>query len=158
MAIQVFITGGLGFLGTAVTETFLDAGYSVTSFDANTVSVETKVRFKRAIADGRIIFLQGDIGDRERVEELVADSGPGPIIHLAGILTTGCDLNPRLALEVNLHGTRNLFEAAIRRNGGRVVLASTISVYGRDLPQPIDESMATDPDAFQKPALHPGQR
>jgi nucleoside-diphosphate-sugar epimerase len=98
---------------------------------------------------GKADFRQGDIRDRKLISDLVAESGTtDPIVHLAGILTAGCDRDPQAAVAVNWGGTYNVLEAALANGKRRVVLASTIGVYGRGLPQPIKEHMATEPDGW----------
>ncbi len=139
----VLITGGAGFLGYYVIREFLDAGYDVLSFDYAPPS-ESVVK---AVGD-RVTFETGDIRDRELVARLIGDSGDDAIVHLAGILTTGCDRDPDAAMAINVNGTRYVLEAARAHGMRRVVIASTISVYGRGLPQPIDETMATEPDGW----------
>ncbi len=139
----VLVTGGAGFLGYYVIREFLDAGYEVLSFDFS----EPSDTVRQALKD-RVTFEKGDIRDRDLVRSLVQKTGSDPIIHLAGILTTGCDRDPDLAMAVNVNGARDIFDAAQKTANRRVVMASTISVYGRGLPQPIDETMPTEPDGW----------
>jgi nucleoside-diphosphate-sugar epimerase len=89
------------------------------------------------------------VRDRAAVKAVVERAGtPDPIVHLAGILTAGCDLDPGTAMQVNLLGFQHVLDAALSVGKNRVVLSSTIGVYGRDLPQPIDETMRTEPDGW----------
>ena len=133
------ITGGAGFFGRSVTRHFIEKGYEVLAFDFTPMigSLPNGVRFR-----------EGDIRDRESVHSLVEEAGDDPIVHLAGILTTACDSDPERAMAVNVGGLRNLCDAALACGGRRIVMASTISVYGRGLPQPIDETMPAEPDGW----------
>ena len=139
----VVITGGAGFIGPVLTNEFLAAGYKVISFDRAAPSE----KFQRAWGD-RVTCVQGDIRDRELVRSLIKEGGADPIVHLAGILTAGCDRDPDLALAVNVHGAHTVLEAAREFGLRRVVVASTIGVYGQNLPQPIKESWPTEPDGW----------
>jgi UDP-glucose 4-epimerase len=139
----VLVTGGAGFLGSYVIREFLDAGYEVFSFDYSEPSETVQEDLK-----DRVTFEKGDIRDRDLVRSLVHKTGNDPIVHLAGILTTGCDRDPDLAVAVNVNGARDLFDAAQKAGNRRVVMASTISVYGRGLQQPIDETMPAEPDGW----------
>jgi UDP-glucose 4-epimerase len=140
----VLITGGAGFIGPAVTNEFLNAGYDVVSFDRAAPAEKWLAQW-----GNRVEFVQGDIQDRDLVWSLIEKSGTkDPIVHLAGILTAGCDRDPDLALAVNVGGARTVLEGALRNGKRRVVLASTISVYGPNLPQPITEDMPTEPDGW----------
>jgi nucleoside-diphosphate-sugar epimerase len=93
-------------------------------------------------------YVQGDVQDREVVLSLVGQTGSEPIVHLSGIVTAGCDRDPGAALAVNVLGMRNVLDAACAAGRRRVVFSSTIAVYGRGLPQPIDETMPTEPDGW----------
>lgn len=139
----VVITGGAGFIGPALTNEFLAAGYRVLSFDRAAPSEKVQ----RAWGD-RVAFVQGDIRDRELVRSLIKEGGTDPIVHLAGILTAGCDRDPDLAMAINVHGAQTVLEAAREYGLRRVVVASTIGVYGQNLPQPIKESWPTEPDGW----------
>lgn len=99
---KILVTGGNGFLGKAVVHKLLDRGHTPIVFD------------RKVPAD---IF--GDIKDTEAVNEAVYNSDA--VIHLAGLLGTAeLTNNPRLAVEVNILGTLNVFEA-IRAHHKRAV-------------------------------------
>jgi nucleoside-diphosphate-sugar epimerase len=142
--VAVLITGGAGFIGAALAERFLGQGYGVLAFDA----VDPREAVTRRWA-GKVDFVKGDIRDRKLIASLVERSGrKDPIVHLAGMLTAGCDRDPEAAMAVNVGGCFNVLEAAREHGLRRVVLASTIGVYGRGLPQPIEETMPTEPDGW----------
>ncbi len=140
---MVLVTGATGFIGATLVAKFAKLG-PVLACDFRNPSADsgrewgTAVRFERC-----------DVRDAATVERLVREAGPeGPIVHLAGVLTAGCDLDPALAIEVNLKGFHHVVESAKNSGKGPVVLASTIGVYGRGLPQPINETMGTEPDGW----------
>jgi nucleoside-diphosphate-sugar epimerase len=139
----VFVTGAGGFLGRSLVNTLIARDQKVLAFDyASPPDTQLEVW------KGKAEFRQGDIRDAQTVAALIAESGAGdPVIHLAGILTAGCDRDPAAAIAVNLGGTRNVLEGALAQ-GRRVVFASTIGVYGRGLPQPITEDMKLEPDGW----------
>ena len=140
----VFITGAGGFLGQTLVSTLIEQGKDVLAFDFTVPKDEVLARWK-----GKAEFRQGDIRDSKLIAELVEQSGTAdPIIHLAGILTAGCDRDPRAAIEINMTGTCNVLESALKNGKRRVVFASTIGVYGRGLPQPIAEDMPLEPDGW----------
>jgi nucleoside-diphosphate-sugar epimerase len=141
---SVFVTGAGGFLGQTLVNTLISQGKAVLAFDYAAPKAETLARWK-----GKAEFRQGDIRDAKLVADLMAQSGTtDPVIHLAGILTAGCDRDPHAAIEINVGGTCNVLEAALNNGGRRVVFASTIGVYGRGLPQPLTEDMPLEPDGW----------
>jgi nucleoside-diphosphate-sugar epimerase len=145
---NVLVTGANGFLGGYVTRQFLDLGCNVTAFDFVDRDDRIESKFHRETAEGRLRFIRGDIRKPDQVRRAVQESGEGPIVHLAGILTIGSDKDPDRAIEVNFNGTHHVLEAALAHGNRRVVFGSTISVHGRGLPQPITENMPTEPDGW----------
>jgi nucleoside-diphosphate-sugar epimerase len=144
----VLVTGAGGFLGQTLVNTLLAQGKQVLGFDYTAPPDATLAKWQ-----GKAEFVKGDIRDAALIAELTKKSGSAdPIIHLAGVLTAGCDRDPQAAMTINVGGTHNVLEAAIA-NGKttpprRVVFASTIGVYGRGLPQPITEDMKKEPDGW----------
>jgi UDP-glucose 4-epimerase len=140
----VFVTGAGGFLGQSLVNTLIAAGKEVLAFDYNAPPEAVLAGWK-----GKAEFRKGDIRDAGLIAQLVRESGEkDPVIHLAGILTTGCDRDPHAAIGINVGGTYNVLEAARACGMRRVVFASTISVYGRGLPQPITENMPLEADGW----------
>jgi len=81
-----------------------------------------------AMATGRVELVEGDIRDAKLVDDLTA--GKDLVFHQAAIRITQCAEEPRLALEVLVDGTFNVVEAAARHQVGKLVAASSASVYG----------------------------
>jgi len=80
-------------------------------------------------------YRRGDILDRAAVEGLVADADA--VVHLAFVIVAGRGESR----EINLTGSRNVFEAAAAAGAKRLVYTSSVAAYGfhRDLPELIDE-------------------
>lgn len=87
----------------------------------------------------KVEYRRGDILDRESVEELVEDADV--VVHLAFAIVAGRGETR----EVNLTGSRNVFEAAAAAGAKRLVYTSSVAAYGfhRDLPRMIDEDEPT---------------
>ena len=82
----------------------------------------------RALASGRVHLIEGDLRDRDLVHDL--SRGKDIVFHQAAIRITQCAEEPRLALEVLVDGTFNVLEAASAQRVGKLVAASSASVYG----------------------------
>jgi len=83
-------------------------------------------------------YLQGDVLDRDAVDELVA--GADAVVHLAfAIMGAGASDGRR----VNLEGSRNVFAAAVRAGVPRLVYTSSVAAYGfhPDNPSPLTEEV-----------------
>jgi UDP-glucose 4-epimerase len=123
----ILITGGAGLIGSHIADLLIreDVG--------EIVILDNFVRGSRqnlaaAFASGKIRVVEGDIRNRELVMDLM--DGVDLVFHQAAIRITRCAEEPRLALEVLVDGTFNVIEAAHRRGVGKIVAASSASVYG----------------------------
>lgn len=115
---SVLVTGGRGFVGRALVRVLRREGNSVVSLDqAGARSLER---------DETVC----DITDAGELQQVFEAQGIGGIIHLAAILPTAAQREPLLATRVNVGGSLSLFEMARTFGVRRVVLGSSLSVYG----------------------------
>jgi len=123
----VLVTGGTGFIGSSVAQGFLEEGHDVVAYD---VSTDPRILDNLGIADD-VTVRRGDVSDSLDVIQAVRETGATHIVHLAGLLTSTAESNPRAALEVNVEGTNNVFEAArtFSDQVERVAWASSAAVY-----------------------------
>jgi UDP-glucose 4-epimerase len=124
---RVLVTGGGGAIGSNVTDELVLAGAE------EVVVLDNFVRGRRenlswALANGPVRLVEGDIRDQALVAELT--QGIDLVFHLAAIRITQCAEEPRLALEVLVDGTYNVFEAAANAGVRKVIASSSASVYG----------------------------
>jgi dTDP-L-rhamnose 4-epimerase len=126
---KVLITGGCGFIGRALTEELLTHGYDVRILDALIEQVHGETR--PAVPDG-VELIRGDIRDRDPVT--AALDGVDGVFHLAAEVGVGQSMYEIARyVGVNDLGTAVLLEAMIDRPPGRIVVASSMSVYGEGL-------------------------
>jgi nucleoside-diphosphate-sugar epimerase len=134
---RVLVTGGAGAIGSNVTDELVLAGAE------EIVVLDNFVRGRRenlewAVANGPVRLVEGDIRDRALVRELM--QGIDVVFHLAAIRITQCAEEPRLALEVLVDGSYDIFEAAVEAGVRKVVASSSASVYGLAEQFPTTES------------------
>jgi UDP-glucose 4-epimerase len=123
----MFVTGGAGTIGSTLVDQLVERGA------AEVVVLDNLVRGRRANLawaeqNGNVTLVEGDVRDRELVTEL--SQGIDIVFHQAAIRITQCAEEPRLALEVLVDGTFNVIEAAAAAKVGKVIAASSASVYG----------------------------
>jgi UDP-glucose 4-epimerase len=124
---KVLVTGGAGAIGSNLTDELVLAGAE------EIVVLDNFVRGRHenlawAEANGPVEIVHGDICDRDLVARLM--EGVDVLFHQAAIRITQCAEEPRLALEVLVDGTYNVFEAAVNARVRKVVAASSASAYG----------------------------
>ena len=121
---NVLITGGAGYVGTALIPQLLAQGYKVTVFDSLLFGGDPILPFFR---DSNFSFVRGDIRDKSALEEVVKKNDV--IIHLAAIVGyPACRKDPTLATSVNVDGTQNLID--VSSNNQLIIYGSTGSNYG----------------------------
>ena len=83
----------------------------------------------------KVEYRRGDVLDRDSVEALVEEADV--VVHLAFVIVAGQEESR----EINLRGSRNVFEAAAAAGAKRLVYTSSVAAYGfdRDLPALLDE-------------------
>jgi UDP-glucose 4-epimerase len=124
---RVLVTGGAGVIGSHVVDQLVKGGAGEVVVLDN-FSRGRAENLAWATANGPVQVVEGDIRDRRLLGELMARTDL--VFHQAAIRITRCAEEPRLALEVLVDGTFNVLEAAVAAGVGRVVAASSASVYG----------------------------
>ena len=133
----VLVTGGAGLIGSHIVDRLIDEGVGEIRVLDNLVRGR---HANLAAANARrddIVFIQGDVRDRDTVSKAVA--GCDYVFHQAAIRITLCAEQPRECMDVLVMGTFNVFEAAIAHKVKKVVYASSASVYGGADAFPTDE-------------------
>ena len=131
---RFLVTGGSGFVGSHVVDELLAGGAEeVVVFD----KIVRSENLEQAAGAGSIRVVEGDVTDRAALAEAAA--GVDGAFHLAVLPIGPSEADPRLALDVNVVGTFNVFEAAQKAGARKVVYSSASSVYG-DTNETMDES------------------
>jgi UDP-glucose 4-epimerase len=124
---DVLVTGGAGTIGSQIVDQLLDAG--VAHVDVLDHHVRGRLaNLDDALASGRVTLVEGDLRDRDLVHDVTR--GKDLVYHEAAIRITQCAEEPRLALEVLVDGTFNVYEAAVEHGVDKLITASSASVYG----------------------------
>ncbi len=139
----ILITGGAGYIGRWLARELISRGIEAVALDRQAPEAGSTLPLPEAVT-----FISGDVTDREAVLAAAKSRPFSAVIHLAGIVTMGCERDPDLGMRVNLGGTHNALEAARQAGIPRVVFASTISVYGPNVPQPINEAGPVEPQTW----------
>ncbi|MCB0723931.1 MAG: SDR family oxidoreductase [Ignavibacteriae bacterium] len=137
---KVLVTGGGGFIGSNIVEELLRQGFEVNVID----NFSTGKRENLSPFEKDINLIEGDIRSYHIVQEAV--NGVDVILHQAALPSVPRSIkDPITTNEVNISGTLNLLESAVKANVKRFVYASSSSVYG-DSPQlPKKETMEPNP-------------
>src|ERR1700733_11520034 len=125
---RVLVTGGAGFIGSHVVEALTSAGHEVRVLDALLPFVHPG-GVPPFAADPGFEFTHGDVRDAETVDEALR--GVSVVCHLAAMVGLGADFDDApLYAGCNDLGTAVLLAAMARAGASRLMLASSMVVYG----------------------------
>ncbi len=127
----VLITGGAGFIGSHLARELLEHGYSVRALDDLNPQVHPDRQLPNYL-DGEVDLVEGDCRDREAVASALRDVDL--VVHLAARVGVGQSMYEMAEYtSVNDVGTAVLLEAMLEQRPQRLVVASSMSVYGEGL-------------------------
>ncbi|MBU0532125.1 NAD-dependent epimerase/dehydratase family protein [Candidatus Micrarchaeota archaeon] len=132
---RCLVTGGAGFIGSHIAEALLNEDHEVVILDnLSNGKLEN-------ICNQKII--RGTITNTYDVEKTIKDVEF--IFHEAALISvTESMKDPKQTLLVNVDGSKNLIEAAVKHGVEKIILASSAAVYGAS-PPPLSENAKTEP-------------
>jgi UDP-glucose 4-epimerase len=129
---KILTTGGVGFIGTAMAHSLIAQGHEVHVLDKYDVQLDNCRYFRGSVLDQWAV--------------LDAMEGCDYVIHLAAVLGVYMSTVHSLeCLDVNILGTRNVLECAVKSRVKKVLFASSSEVYGEPKVVPIAETAALAP-------------
>ncbi len=141
---DIFITGGAGFIGSHTCERLLKRGHSVVCLDDlnDYYSPEVKHRnLETCHTFDNFTFIEGSLLDSDLLNQTFQDHRPKTVIHLAARAGVRPSLrDPKLYEQTNGRGTLNILELCREFEIGRLVYTSSSSVYGERLNMPLKET------------------
>jgi UDP-glucose 4-epimerase len=138
-SMKVLVTGGAGFIGSHITEYFVEAGHTVRILD------NLATGFLRNVPRcDNVEFIQGEICDSSTIEKAV--SGMDYVFHEAALVSVplSCE-RPAEAFKINTLGTLKVLQACVKAHVEKFVTASSAAVYGNNPILPKREDMYPEP-------------
>jgi dTDP-L-rhamnose 4-epimerase len=129
---DVLITGGAGFIGSHLADELLAHGYRVKVLDALAAQVHGEGRRRPPYLDREVELVAGDICDADALRRAL--TGVDAVFHFAAAVGVGQSMyEVAHYTRVNNLGTATLMEALIERPVQRLIVASSMSLYGEGL-------------------------
>ncbi len=126
---RVLITGGAGFIGSHLADELLQAGYEVRVLDVLSSQVHGSSGARPAYLHPEVELLVGDVRDPGAVDAALQDVQL--VVHFAAAVGVGQSMYQSLHYtSVNCDGTATLMEALSTRPVEKLLVASSMSIYG----------------------------
>ena len=136
---NIFLTGGAGYIGSICTEALLEAGHPVTVYDDLSEG-------HRSAVDRRARFIQGQPDAPDDILHAVKEARPYAIMHFAASALVGESMaNPRKYFHNNVANGLKLLDAAVECGVKKFVFSSTCATYGPPERLPMTEDLPQRP-------------
>ena len=136
---HILATGGAGYIGSHVVLALRESGYQVVVLDNLSTG-------KRTLVPDDVVFVEGDVGDRELTDRVLERFDIGAVIHFAGsIVVPESVANPLEYYRNNTCVSRSLIASCVSKGVRHIVFSSTAAVYGNPAVIPVTEQMPTIP-------------
>jgi dTDP-L-rhamnose 4-epimerase len=131
MTTRILVTGGAGFIGSHLADELLAAGYTVRAFDNLSPQVHEHGA-RPSYLDDDVELVVGDVRNRDVLTRAL--DGVDAVFHLAAQVGVGQSMYRIVDYtSTNVGGTATLLEALVDRPVERLIVASSMSVYGEGL-------------------------
>ncbi len=135
---NIFLTGGAGYIGSIAARQLLESGHQVTVYDS-------LVTGHREAVPAGVEFIQGDLGDNKTLGSALKINKYDAVMHFAAFIEAGESMtNPPKYYQNNLLNSVNLIDLAVKAGIDRFVLSSTAAVY-KSSEQPLGEDSRLGP-------------
>ena len=153
MAQSILITGGAGFIGSHLARQLLEAGHEVRALDSLDPQVHPSGQ-RPAYLDGEVELQVGDVRDRAAVDRAL--DGIDAVVHFAARVGVGQSMYEIADYtSVNTYGTGVLLQAMLDRSIGRLLVASSMSIYGEGLYRGVENATERTREALERGEWEP---
>ncbi|MEK7598577.1 MAG: GDP-mannose 4,6-dehydratase [Patescibacteria group bacterium] len=145
---KILVTGGAGFIGSHLAKKLMDRKDKIVIIDNFNNYYDPKLKYDRVknILKGyKFKLYKGDIRNFTLLEKIFKKEKLDKVVHLAAMAGVRNSLrNPLLYADVNIIGSINLLELAVKHKIKNFVFASSSSVYGNNKKLPFSETDSVD--------------
>ena len=138
---RVLVTGGAGFIGSHIVDELINQGHTVSVVDDF-----SEGSLRNLNSDARLFDVS--INDAPALEEAFAEARPDIVSHHAAQISVRNSMyDPTRDAQVNIIGSLNVLQAAVKHDVERFIFASTSVVYAKPSRLPMDEAHPLSPES-----------
>jgi UDP-glucose 4-epimerase len=135
---NIFVTGGAGYIGSVATQLLLEAGHQVTVYDSLVSGYQAAIPIEAT-------FIQADLADVATLTDTLGSKRFDAVMHFAAFIEAGESMkDPGKYFHNNASLSMGLIEACVQAGVSRFVLSSTAAVYASS-DVPLDETAPLGP-------------
>ena len=140
MSKKILITGGAGFIGSHLADELLDNGYEVRVLDSLSEQVHGPNAQRPDYLNSEVEFIKGDVRNEYSIRHAL--KGADAVYHFAAMVGVGQSMYQVADyIGVNNEGTAVLLEALIEKPIEKLIVASSMSLYGEGLYRKTDGTL-----------------
>lgn len=138
---NILVTGGAGYIGSHTCVELIQSGqFKPIVYDNLSNSSLVALDRVKQITGEAVTFIEGDIRDADKLDQVFSEYNIDAIIHFAGLKAVGESVEkPLMYYDNNISGSVTLFNAMKAHNVKRIVFSSSATVYGDPATVPIQE-------------------
>jgi len=138
---NIFLTGGAGYIGSHTVVELISQGYDVIVADNLSNSKPEAIRRLKEITGKDFPFYEMDVRDSNKLDEVFVKHNIDVVIHFAGFKAVGESVaKPLDYYENNLNSTIALCEAMKKHNVSKIIFSSSATVYSGNNEMPLTEN------------------
>ncbi len=141
---KILVTGGAGYIGSHTCVELLNNGYEVVVYDNLSNSKSTSLDRVKQITGKNLVFIEGDILDSKKLEEVFSSHHFDCVINFAGLKAVAESVKKPLEYyQNNIAGAINLLMVMQKYECFNFIFSSSATVYGDPESVPVDETFKT---------------
>ena len=138
---RVLVTGGAGFIGSHIVDALVEQGHTVSV-------VDNLAEGSRVNLNPDAMFFDVSINDPDGLEKAFAQANPDVVSHHAAQISVRNSMyDPTHDAQVNIIGSLNVLQAAVKHGAERIIFPSTSAVYAKPNHLPMDETHPLSPES-----------
>lgn len=149
---RIFITGGAGFIGSALIHRLAKLNFETASYDANLNFIDNGPYYKQCLLMRKKLYSKpskaysGDIREIDKLTRAISDFQPDIVVHLAGLpMARPLKQYEDQEIPINLTGTLNVIKVFEASKAEKIVYTSSSMAYGHFQQTPQSEDFILNP-------------